>query len=463
MQGKTNVNTNKKVVQKKPVKKQVKKITKKTNLKDKQISIFSIIFVVLIIAVIVGLYIGIRNLIITLKYKEYTEKMNTYGYNVLYENQKATAVQKFTNMEMLQVVTGSIRNMKVLDSSYNKDGVDDWKTYLKDLGMLTEEYEKKLKDRATKIDVAIYAVNVIETFLDETIEPTELKMSDKKLAKYTADEKTYIAKAVTLGLIKNNNSALSNKKLVKGELNKITIELVEKYSTLYYKAEETGGKLVLDNNKKPSNYKEYPYIVDNIPNEIYELPHDIVNESKYYNALYMYKYYSDLYGQIDQKITEYFDTILNVDYAKIDTEEFLENLNANVVYRLEEEDVAEYIKYVKDNKIKLEGKAEVLLPIAYGDGEQYRVRTKLTFKVLNSNTDTNLLFGDGPDKVDYDVAGLPSYKKQNIKYDADEIIMYVDVTCAPLLNANTLNVYVSCQAESMCKQNTSVILEEIME
>ena len=461
MQEKKKITSSKNV--KKSVKKQVKKTTKKNNLKDKQISIFSLIFLAAIIAIIIGLYIGIRYLVITLKYKEYTDKMNTYGYNVLYENQKATSVQKFTNMEMLQVVTGSIRNMKVLDSSYNKDGVDDWKTYLKDLGMLTKEYEEKLNDRATKIDVAIYAVNVIETFLDEKIEQAELKMSDKKLAKYTADEKTYIAKAVTLGLIKNNNSALSNKNLVKGELNKIAIELVEKYSTLYYKAEETGGKLVLDNSKKPTNYKEYPYIVDNIPNEIYELPHDIVIESTYYNALYMYKYYSDLYGQIDSKITEYFDTILNVDYAKIDAEEFLENLNANVVYRLEEEDVAEYIKYVKDNKIKLEGKAEVLLPIAYGDGEQYRVRTKLSFKVLNSNTDTNLLFGDGPDKVVYDVAGLTSLKKQNVKYTTDEIIMYVDVPCAPSFNANTLSVYISCLAEKMCKQNTSVILEEIVE
>ena len=83
--------------------------------------------------------------------------------------------------------------------------------------------------------------------------------------------------------------------------------------------------------------------------------------------------------------------------------------------------------------------------------------------MLNSNTDTNLLFGDGPDKVVYDVAGLTSLKKQNVKYTADEIIMYVDVPCSPAFNANTLSVYISCLAEKMCKQNTSVILEEIVE
>ena len=93
MQEKTKVSSDKKVT-KKQVKKGTKKIVTKskkinktkTSLKDKQISIFSLIFLAAIIAIVIGLYIGIKNLVITLKYKEYTEKMNTYGYNVLYNN-----------------------------------------------------------------------------------------------------------------------------------------------------------------------------------------------------------------------------------------------------------------------------------------------------------------------------------------------------------------------------------------
>ena len=50
----------------------------------------------------------------------------------------------------------------------------------------------------------------------------------------------------------------------------------------------------------------------------------------------------------------------------------------------------EYVKYVKDNQIQIEGSATVLLPIVYYDDIDYRVRTKLEFKIVNSNTNENI-------------------------------------------------------------------------
>src|SRR5699024_2310158 len=75
-----------------------------------------------------------------------------------------------------------------------------------------------------------------------------------------------------------------------------------------------------------------------------------------------------------------------------------------------------YVDYVIQNEIKIEGNAKVQMPIIYYDGMRYRVRVKLEFEILNSKTGKDILYMDiNNSKEDY----------QKQKY-----IMYVDV---PLL------------------------------
>lgn len=54
----------------------------------------------------------------------------------------------------------------------------------------------------------------------------------------------------------------------------------------------------------------------------------------------------------------------------------------------------EYIDYVKKNKIKIEGTVTPLFPIVYYDGSNVRVRTKIEYKILSSDTKSDLIFGD---------------------------------------------------------------------
>ena len=69
-------------------KRNIKKATVKSSKKNnpKRVSIFTVAFILVLIAVLVGVYYGIRYIIITLKYREYTEKMVDYGFNELYYN-----------------------------------------------------------------------------------------------------------------------------------------------------------------------------------------------------------------------------------------------------------------------------------------------------------------------------------------------------------------------------------------
>ena len=437
-------------------KQRINKVTKKSSNKKaiKEISIFTILLVLVIIVACVGVYLGIRALVITLKYMPYTDKMTTYGYNELYENKKATATQEVTNAELLKVIIGSIKNNKDIFSMYYladkniSDAINlyDYSVYS---GVNNSIDKKDLALSATKIDSIIILTSVLEGFLGEEIQPSKLEMKEQKLKEYTEKEQEIIAKAVTLGIIKNKTSELSDKEIIKGELNKLVINIVEDYATIYYgninSTKDEKVTIVTDKDELPDNYKDYPYVVSNISKDIYELDYKVRRQYTFKNPKEVYKVMGYLYGQTDEILTRYFDRILNINYETITVENFLDSIDNLVVYKIGQDDVKDYVQYVKDNKIKLEGKATPMMPIMYDNGEEYVVRTKISFKIVNANTEYNLLFGD---------------EKEKIKYNGKEITMYVDVPTGMTFNSNSLLVKINCLAENIIKPTNLVVVEK---
>lgn len=417
-----------------------------------RISLFTIILMLIIIAISIGIYFGIRAIVITLKYKQYTDKMVSYGYNELYENGKATATQEVTNAELLKVILGSIKNNKEISSLYyladkNMPEEKNWYNYSTYLGVNSVIDETELELQATRMDSVILITKMIEGFLGKEIEQAKLEMKEKKLNEYTAEQQEIIAKAVTLGIIKNKTSALADNNIIKGELNKLIVQVVEKYATIYYGNinNKQTSSIVTDKKELPENYKEYPYIVSNISKDIYELDYKIRTQSSAKTPKEVYKVMGYLYGQTDELITRYFKNILNIDYETITEQTFLDSIGNLVVYKIGIDDVKDYVQYVKDNKIKLQGEATPLLPIMYDNGEEYVVRTKITFKVINSNTEYNLLFGD---------------ENSNIKYNGKEITMYVDLPTGMTFNSNSLLVQINCLANNIAKPTNLVVVEK---
>ena len=427
--------------------------------KPKEVSLFTILFVIILLAAFVGIYFGVRYLVITLKYSSYTDKMIHYGYNELYDNHKATATQNVTNAELIKVIIGSIENNKDIYNLYykaNKNITEDnnWLAYADYLGVNSGITISELEKNATTIDAVMLLVKTLESIEGIGLSKTTLKMSDSKLSKFTKDEQALISKAVTLGVIKNKNSSLSDNNIIKGELNKLVISVIETYATMHYDktvVNENGEivrqniSIVTDKEKLPENHKDYPYIVDNIEKEVYEYDYNILTKRTYKNPKQTYQVMGYLYGQTSDLIVRYFNKILNVDYATITTLNFLESITHDVAYLLDEQDVKTYVDYVKENKIKIQGEATPLLPIMYNNGEQYVVRTKITFNVLNSNTQYNLLFGD---------------ENNSVKYNSQQITMYVDVPMGTTLNSNSLLVYVDCLARHIPNSNAMVLLEK---
>lgn len=429
-------------------KNQTQKQTKKQSKKPREISIFTLIFVAIILAVVVGIYFGVRHLITTLKYKEYETKMNRYGYNEFYDNKEATSTEYVTNKEAIKVIIGSIANDKKVSSMYylydKSIGEDqNWHNYAKYLHIKNVDKFSNLEEDTKKLDAILFAVDTLESVAGEEVEKAQLKISERKLKKLSLDEQELVAKAVSLELLKNKNSALKNNKILKGELNKIVITLVEKFVTMQNFSD--GVSVITDKENMPENYEEYPYILDNASKEVYEMDFQVMTERTYLSPKETFKVMSYLYGQTNDLIVDYFNEILNIDYTTITTRNFLSSIQNSVIYRLHEEDVQDYVNYVKENKIKLEGSATPILPIMYNNGEQFVVRTKIKFKVLNSNTQNNLLFGDENSKV---------------KYNGQEIDIYVDVPLGTTLNSDSQRIYVSTLANHLSNQTSMVTVEE---
>jgi len=426
-----------------------KKSSPKEKKQPKQISIFTLLFILVIIAIFIGIYFGVRALVITLKYKYYTDKMYTYGYNELYENNKATSLESSNNAEMLSVILGSLTNSKKPSDVYYlaDDNVSDavnWYNYSKYLGVNDDVVQKNLTSTASKINAVMIITEMIEGFLDVKIEKADLKMNQEVLNEFTKEQQDTIAKAVTLGLIKNKTSAIKSNPIIKGELNKLVIETVEKYATVHYASDENVN-IVTKKSEMPKNYKEYPYIVDNIEEDIYELDYTIMTKSKFQTPKEVYKQFGDLYEQTYFRMTEYFDVILNIDYSTITIDNFLQEINNYSAYVLDKQEVQKYIEYLKANKIKLQGEATPLLPIMYNNGDRYQIRTKITFKIISADTEYNLLFGD---------------EERKVKYDSNEITMYVDVPMGMTFNSRSLLVENVCMAQYIAKETPTVIVEE---
>jgi hypothetical protein len=148
----------------------------------------------------------------------------------------------------------------------------------------------------------------------------------------------------------------------------------------------------------PKNVQAYPYIVSGIDNSVYEMPFSGWNSGEAGPRL-CYQNAKGIYGRMDQMITEAYTEFVNIDYETISEDDFKRAKEWSLDYScgwVDELDqrIEGYVDYVKKNKIKVTGKVTPLLPIVYLDGYHYRVRTKIEYTIVSSDTNIDLLLGD---------------------------------------------------------------------
>lgn len=430
----------KKGIAKKGVKKRKKTLKPRYDTKTK---VVLVLFIAFCLAAIIGLFALVKYFVMQYKYSYYTERMEWFGYDRLYDNESAKITEKVLSDEIAKMVTGVLYNQT--DKEFAKtrlygdllkitDVNESWVAFAKVIPLMTAQ-EIVMGESASKLQVASLIVEGIENIYDREIEITE-QYKEKYREDYTEDELNVIDKAISLGILKNSKRDVNKVGIVKGELNKMLITVAEQYSMMYYNSrylKDGEVSIVTDKSKLPKNADKYPYIVDNISNDIYEIEMSGMLSEIGETPKEVYDIYGDVYDIVEENIVEFFNIVLNVDYRTIDVETFIEALNPYVSYDINSkvadeymyrESIENYVKYVKENEIILSGKVTPLLPIIYSNGMLHFARCKLEFEVVNSKTDKNLLLWDN-----------------DTTYNGKNINVLSDVVVTPTISSKAFRVF----------------------
>lgn len=385
-----------------------------------------LIIIILIIIVVITLSVLLINYLkkvsYTKKYKEYSQKITELKLSEFYSGGDANDYEYVTYGEAAGLcVYANTKRFRIEDLGYAPtfDGQNSSSiTYLNEMAIetnikLNEENNNKLISRIEVINIlGQLKEKVLEKKLDTDVGRLTItrahKLDEKRLA--------YLKDAVKSGVLENSGKVGEKDYIRRGELNKIICEYITKVNVLG----TNFGTVVTDPEKLPSNASEYPFILEEYEKELYEAP---LKTSLYGDPL---STPANIFGQMEygiektvERVQKYTDLLLNVDYNNIDEEKLIEEYNSTMQYHLNDEEIRNYINYVKEHKLIIKGESKVLVPSIYHDGLIFRIRVKMDFEILEGDTKTNVLLGDGMFSQD-----TPKEYKSKNSYIVDAPIEY---------------------------------------
>lgn len=419
-----------------------------SNQKDKMRNI--IIIAIASILVLVGVILGIRFLLLHNEQKAYVgyeAKMNQYGLNQLYNNKSSKTSEYVTRSEALKVIIGATLNTYDI-SGISNDPTDTyenarWVLYAKDIGIINEYTisAKEEKQKVTYMDI-LEEISIAKKILLQKEQQASKEVHIKNYEKFSNKEKAAIADLIQSGIMENVDKKINgNKKVYKGMLNELIIKYVENFNLLSIDEEE----METDTTKFPSNASEYSYIVKGIDKSVYEMPFSDTKDN-FKNPMKVYTEMKDYYLQYVESNDQYYNALLNIDYRTITEQSFKDAFEDCTTYALDEDEIRDYVNYVKANQIIIEGKAKTQIPIIYKTDATYRVRTKIEFEVKSGNTNQNLLFKDAS-------MGTVTYSEK--KYD-----IYIDSYMGQLALSNNTGINDTAIYKTLIQKNDTIQLKK---
>lgn len=152
--------------------------------------------------------------------------------------------------------------------------------------------------------------------------------------------------------------------------------------------------IVTDVNKMPSNYQMYAYVLDTIPNWLYEKNISLDKVKSTPIDMYTFSYGTDELYRALEYISEFYWSIGCISYD--DEYGPIKGNLSSAIYRpysdpIDYSALNEYENYVRANKIKLTSVVEPLLPIVYSNLYLF-IRTKVTVKAESPVTNNIKMF-----------------------------------------------------------------------
>lgn len=422
-------------------------IRKKQDKKNKIIFTMSIILIVIVAIAVIFLGYTLININYS-KYEKYEDKMDIYGFSQVYNNGKANTREKVTKSEAVKMIIACLYNVSEIDGialpteeTYSNAI---WIEYAIKQGIVTREEvnASNADDKVKYQEVLVWLYNIKAKILN--IEPdTSANYNIKDINAYNADQQLAIYDLLNSEIIVTNTKRIDGKKkLYKGKLNELIVNFAEKYNTITV----GDARININEDKIPSNANMYPYTLASVQKEIYEI--NFVNAQKegFISPISYYPDNKQYYSQIKSYVENYYNYILTVDYNTISKEQIKRKLKKYVLEDFDDAKLDEYVNYVKDNHIKLNGKATAQLPCVYYDGQDYRVRVKLEIVVESSDTKDNILL--------YDLDG------STISYNSNQITVYIDAIMNKNDTSETLFIKEGTIKPMIVKTSSSIVSKE---
>ncbi|WMT39484.1 hypothetical protein RE628_18910 [Paenibacillus sp. D2_2] len=149
----------------------------------------------------------------------------------------------------------------------------------------------------------------------------------------------------------------------------------------------------------PKNSGSFPYILQNVPNSMYEMTFPTSKNKNKKNSAQLWKNDDSLSVFVtDEDVNEwartvstYYDLMLNVDYRTINyqwADEVFPLLSGNYNETYMKGQIRSYVDWVKKNKIVMRGYAKPEPSIIYNPGGNnlYYIRTTFSYEILQANS-----------------------------------------------------------------------------
>lgn len=403
----------------------------------------TVILIALVVVVVLAISLSLVYIFNNESIEDYNRLMDDYGLSLLYNNQTSNSSDKITKSEAIKLVIGATLKTEDITSYMPDDmlyktnkvtqtesgesiNLDELFNQISKTEKIEEEYTNEYwiryansiefirKDEITKdnyneevtyLEFMQYISKAKTVLLGKKLD-IEKEPNFKNYNEYNNETKWMLADLVYNGIIEDKNSRFESDKLATKEIaNTLVINHVLKYNLITIDDE----KININEAKMPSNKYEFAYTLANVNKKVYETQNYKANEN-YKNAREVYITLRKNYQDINILVETYYNTLLNIDYTTITPESLYATLMQNTMYMVSEQEIQEYVEYVKTNQIQMTGEAQVQNPIIYFDGDNYRVRTKITYDIQNAVNHENVLFKDtdtkyklGKDEIYIDV------------------------------------------------------------
>ena len=372
------------------MKEKVKKSKKDIKLDKKKITLCLVSLLIFIIVIVAVLFFIQKGSNFNLKREKwdginYDEKIELFGFNKMYDecSDEITKIEALKINFLISMNKDSIENAFVEGYKYSDEDF-----ILKNYAY-TNNFKKVItkSNKDEKITVAdeLYALYLIEKGRYNDVETSE-KITLENINNYEEEKKIAIQTMYDRDIVEKEDF---EQVLTKEKSKEIMVKYIYVFKTM---CRDANFKVLHDEENIESLYKLPFYTNESV--EASKIPIHITENSIYTDPVEMSKEILFNYNKISNNTKSLLDIILNVNYEEFEKEDFnikeysKEINNCSIISNSK---IEEYVEYVKQNKIKIEGSGYAIIPFLYYRSGSYYVRTYIDFKILNSNIDNTTL------------------------------------------------------------------------